>query len=200
MAQPDLSRPQKKAKEEERTLVFIDESAFYLLPHKVRTYAPMGRTPVFSVPLTHDHVSAIGAITPQGRIFMQTQRRSYKSHDVIGFLKQLLRTIPGKLLIIWDGASIHRSQMIKDFLAQEGAARLHLEHLPAYAPDLNLQEGVWNLLKRRELKNVCCQTLQQLDDALLLAKARLLIPTCTTKEYPKALPFAMAYITVEGFV
>jgi transposase len=63
--------------------------------------------------------------------------------------------------------------MIKDFLAGGGAARIHLERLPAYAPDLNPQEGVWNLLKRRELKNVCCRTLQQLDDALLLAKARL---------------------------
>lgn len=104
---------------------------------------------------------------------MQTQERSYKSPDVIGFLKVLLRKIKGKLLVIWDGASIHRSQAIKDFLANDAANRIHLERLPGYAPELNPQEGVWNLLKRRELKNVCCQTLQQLDRELLLARTRL---------------------------
>jgi len=42
----------------------------------VRTYAPVGQTPVLCVPLTHDHIWAIGALTPEGRLFMQTQERS----------------------------------------------------------------------------------------------------------------------------
>jgi len=79
----------------------------------------------------------------------------------------------GKLLIIWDGASIHHCQAIKDFLSEGGAERIHLERLPGYAPELNPQEGVWNLLKRCELANVCCQDLQQVGEQLLLAKERL---------------------------
>ncbi|WP_338251022.1 IS630 family transposase [Dictyobacter halimunensis] len=154
-------------------MVFVDESGFYLLPMAVRTYAPVGQTPVLRVPLTRDHVSAIGAITPEGRLFMQSQSRSYKGEDVVSFLKHLLRHIPGKLLVIWDGSSIHRCQAVKDFLAQGAAARLHLERLPAYAPEFNPQEGVWNLLKRRELKNVCCKDPTELSSALLLALARL---------------------------
>ena len=55
----------------------------------------------------------------------------------------------------------------------EAAARIHLERLPAYAPEFNPQEGVWNLLKRRELKNVCCKNLDELEHVLLLARARL---------------------------
>ncbi len=35
-------------------------------------------------------------------------------------------------------------------LCRGAAKRLHLERLPGYAPELNPQEGVWNLLKRRE--------------------------------------------------
>lgn len=139
----------------------------------VRTYAPVGQTPVLRVPLTRDHISAIGALTPEGRLFMQTQDPSYKGKDVVGFLKQLLRQIPGKLLILWDGSPIHHCQAIKDFLAAGAAARIHLERLPAYAPEVNPQEGVWNLLKRRELKNVCCKNLTELDQQLLLARARL---------------------------
>jgi len=151
----------------------VDEAGFYLLPMCVRTYAPVGQTPVLRVPLTRDHLSAIGAITPQGQIFMQMQERAYCAEDVVAFLRLLLRKIPGKLLVIWDGASIHRAKVIKAFLAAGAAKRLHLERLPSYAPDLNPQEGVWNLLKRREMKNLCCQHLTHVREALLRAKERL---------------------------
>ena len=45
----------KKAEQEGRTIVFVDESGFYLLPMAVRTYAPVGQTPVLKVKLTRDH-------------------------------------------------------------------------------------------------------------------------------------------------
>jgi hypothetical protein len=57
-----------KARAEQRTVLFVDESAFYLLPGVVRTYAPRGQTPTLRVPLTRDHLSAISAITPDGRL------------------------------------------------------------------------------------------------------------------------------------
>ncbi|HZC02484.1 MAG TPA: transposase [Gammaproteobacteria bacterium] len=38
---------------------------------------------------------------------------------------------------------MHRSQVIRDFLANGAAQRLHLERLPAYAPELNPGEGLW---------------------------------------------------------
>jgi hypothetical protein len=71
-----MGRAKKKAKDEERTIVFVDESAFYLLPMAVYTYAPVGKTPTLHVKLTRDHLSAIGAITPEGKISMQTQDHS----------------------------------------------------------------------------------------------------------------------------
>jgi transposase len=163
----------KKAAEESRTLVWVDQSGFYLLPLAVRTWAPCGQTPVLTAPLTHDHLSVIGGITPQGRLFLQTQQRAYHSEDVVRFLRVLLRKIPGKLLVIWDGAPIHRGQPIKDFLRRGAARRLHFEQLPGYAPDLNPAEGIWNYLKRVELANRCCADLPTLELALRRAKERL---------------------------
>lgn len=168
-----MGRAKKKAKDEERTITFVDEAGFYLLPMAVHTYAPAGQTPALEVRLTRDHLSAIGAITPEGKIVMQTQDHSYKGPDVVRFLQVLLREIPGKLLVIWDGASIHRSQPVKDFLRKGGAKRIHLERLPGYAPELNPQEGVWNLLKRVELKNVCCLDVPHVQRELRRAKERL---------------------------
>ena len=74
----------------------------------------------------------------------------------------------------WDGASIHRGQPIKDFLAAGAAHRLRLEVLPGYAPDLNpLDQGVWQHLKHVELANVCCTDLRHLRRELRGAVNRL---------------------------
>jgi transposase len=153
--------------------VWVDESGFYLLPGAVRTYAPRGQTPILRVPLTRDHLSVISAITPDGRLFLAMQDHAYKGPDVVRFLRHLLRHIAGKLLVIWDGAPIHRAQFVKDFRAQGAAARLHLERLPGYAPDLNPDEGIWHYLKHVELRNLCGHDLGELRRALRAATKRL---------------------------
>ncbi len=173
MARRALARTQKKAEVEGRTIVWVDEAGFYLLPARVRTYAPRGQTPVLRVPLTRDHVSAISALTSTGRVFMQVQRRAFRGPQVVRFLRHLLRHIPGKLLIIWDGSPIHRCKVVKAFLHAGGATRSWLERLPAYAPELNPVEGVWRYLKRVRLGNVCCRTLAQLRYEVRLAMANL---------------------------
>ena len=124
-------------------------------------------------PGTRDHLSVIGGVTDDGRLFTHIQPDAFTGEGVVAFLRQLLRQIRGKLLVVWDGATIHRSQAVKDFLAQGAAARVHLERLPAYAPELNPAEGVWNMLKRGELKNRCCQDLDELRWELQLAIRRL---------------------------
>jgi len=154
-------------------LVFVDESGFYLLPMVLRTCAPTGKTPVIRHYLTRDHLSVISGITPKGKLYMMVQKRAYKGPDVVNFLRHLLRHIPGKLLVLWDGAPIHRSKVIKAFLAEGAAARIHLEPLPAYAPELNPDEGIWEYLKGVELKNLTCRDLSHLRQELRKATKRL---------------------------
>ena len=69
----------------------------------------------------HEHLSAI-SIT--GELYLAAQDHSYKGPDAIRFLEQLLREIPGKLLLIWDGAPVHCSRAAKEWLSQ-GASRAH---------------------------------------------------------------------------
>jgi transposase len=104
---------------------------------------------------------------------MQVQEHAFDSQGVVGFLRVLLRKIRGKALVIWDGSPIHKGQPVSDYLAHGAAKRLHLERLPGYAPDLNPDEGVWNYLKRMELKNRCCADLAELRLELRRAKERL---------------------------
>jgi transposase len=168
-----MAFPQKRALKEGRTIVFADQSGFYLLPTVVRTYAPVGRTPVLHERLGRDHLSAMSAVTLDGRLYMIEQQKAFKGEDAVRFLKHLMRHITGKLLLIWDGSPIHRGRAVKDFLASGAASRVRLEQLPGYAPDLNPEEGIWRHLKYVELKNLCCQSLAELKVELRKAKERL---------------------------
>ena len=151
----------------------MDETGCYLLPLVVKTYAPRGQTPVLRVPLSRDHLSVISGIPAHGWLHARVQDQPFWGIDAARFLQQLTTHISVRLLVIWDGSPIHRCQAIKAFLASPAGQGVHLEQLPAYAPELNPDEGVWNYLKRVELKNVICQHLGQLSYELGKAIKRL---------------------------
>jgi len=124
--------------------VWVDESGFYLLPARVRTYAPRGQTPILHVPLTRDHLSASSAVTARGQVLIRVQRGAYRSHGVVRFLQHLLQQIGGKLLVMWDGSPIQRSRVITACLASGAAKRLQVERVPGDAPERNPVEAVWH--------------------------------------------------------
>jgi len=139
----------------------------------VRSYAPRGQTPVLHVPLTRDHLAVISGITAQGQLCVAVQPHAFKGRDVLRFLKQLLGHLRSKLLIIWDGAPIHRDKEIQTFVATQAAEQICVEQLPGYAPDLNPDEGVWDHLKNVELRNISCHDQEELRHELSLAITRL---------------------------
>jgi len=138
----------------------------------VRTWAPVGQTPILKTPTKYDHLSAASAITQEGRLITQVRDRNFKGAGIVGFLKHLLAQIPGKIILIWDGARIHHCKEVKAFLSAGAAERLHLIRLPAYSPELNPDEGVWQWLKR-QLGNVSCLDFEELRYELGLAIQRL---------------------------
>jgi transposase len=162
-----------RARRERRTLVFVDEAGFYLLPGVVRSYAPMGETPVLDEWQTHDHLSVMGGVTPRGKVYTLVRQEALNGLDSIAFLRHLLRQIRGRLLVIWDGSPIHRRAEVKEFLAGPRGKKVWLEALPPYAPDLNPVEWAWQHLKHVELRNLSCLDLEQLHEEFHLALGRL---------------------------
>ena len=163
----------EKARRERRTIVFVDESGFYLLPSVLKTYAPQGRTPVIDAYLTRDHLSIMGAVTLSGKVYSLVRPQSLNGLHALAFLVHLHRQIGGRLLVIWDGSPIHRRAELKAFLASQPGSSIHVEPLPAYAPDLNPVEWLWQHLKNEELGNVTCLDLEQLHMELHLALGRV---------------------------
>jgi transposase len=167
---PDL---RKRARRERRVLVFEDESGFYLLPGLAKTYAPEGCTPVIREKQTRDHLSVMGGMTPEGKVYTLVRQESLNGLHSIEFLIHLGRAVGDRLLVIWDGSPIHRRVEVKDFVSST-RGKVWLEALPGYAPDLNpWDEGGWNHLKHVQMRNVVCRDLEELHEQFHLAVNRL---------------------------
>jgi transposase len=132
-------------------LVFIDESGFLLIPSVHKTWSPVGQTPIVRHRYCHDRISAISGIALSPKrfhctLYCQLYEDNIQGDEVAAFFRQLLRQVPGHLFILLDNGKIHHGDPVQDLLAR--TCRLHLVPFPAYAPELNPDEGVWNHLKK----------------------------------------------------
>jgi transposase len=149
----------------------VDEAGLYLLPGLVRTYSPVGLTPVVYEWQTRDHLSVVAGLTRRGRLSVLVRDDSLDGGAAAGFLRRLARR---RRLVIWDGSPIHRGGPVRELLASRPLGRrLWLERLPGYAPELNPVELLWQHLKKVELRNVVCRDLEELRGELRLAVARI---------------------------
>lgn len=123
-----------------------------------RTLAPRGQTPVLKQKAAHrDKVSLTAAlcISPvRGKLSLhfRTYPKQYVNHErTAEFLRQLLRQLPGPVIVVWDRGNMHRGPAIRELLVRN--PRLELHSLPAYAPELNPVEQLWNHLKYNRFVN-----------------------------------------------
>src|SRR5579864_3851450 len=158
METPALAGVKKNAKRRGQSIVFVDESGLSQRPHRVRTWAPRGQTPVLQFHFNWKTLSAMAGIT-WWNFYFTLFRGSIKGPQIIEFLQHLMRHLRRPLLVIWDGLAAHRSVLVRDFVAAQGD-RLTLEWLPGYAPELNPVEHIWSYLKQHELPNLCPRELQ----------------------------------------
>jgi transposase len=152
VAAQDLADAKKNAAHQRRTLVFIDESGLSTKPTRVRTWSLRGQTPLLHESFGWKSLSIIGGLTLK-RFCFQIHKGSLKSPQVVEFIQHLRRHIKGRLLLIWDGAAIHRSALVRDYLAST-RGKVTAERLPPYAPELNPVEYMWAHLKCHEIANL----------------------------------------------
>lgn len=126
------------------------------------TWAPRGKTPVLRTKLrSWKRMSAIGALSYRrcgaARIFLRLHRGEVRAPQIRQFLQHLLRHLPGRIVVLWDGLAAHRAKLIRTWADEH--PRIRLVRLPAYAPELNPVEGLWAWTKGTRLANVCADSL-----------------------------------------
>ena len=127
----------------------------------MRTWAPRGQTPVLQYHFNWKVLSAAAGIT-WWNFYFRLYPDTIHATEVIDFLGHLLRHLPGKLLVVWDGLRQHRARLTKAFVAAQ-RGRLAIEQLPAYAPELNPVEYLCGYWKKHELPNFCPHDFAQLN-------------------------------------
>ncbi|TMB54913.1 MAG: IS630 family transposase [Deltaproteobacteria bacterium] len=161
----------KNAAAQGQTIVFVDESGLTERPHRCRTWAPRGQTPVLQYHFNWNLLSAIAGIT-WWSFYFRLFPGPIKGPQIVEFLTHLQRHLRGKLLVIWDGLPAHRSRVVRDYVAAR-RRRITLEYLPGYAPELNPVEYVWGYWKHHELPNLCPKTFGQLSQHARAALRRM---------------------------
>lgn len=149
------------------TIVFLDESGFMLQPLVRRTWALRGQTPVIKSWDRRERLSVISAVS------MSPKRRRFKPYFtilsenanteyIVGFFRNLCRHIRGKMIIVMDRLTAHRSAARA--LSASKPGRFHFEWLPAYAPELNPVEFIWANTKYGKMANFIAKDVQHLED------------------------------------
>ncbi len=124
-----------------------------LIPSVHKTWAPRGQTPIIRHRYQRDKISVISGISVSpvrqrlGLYWRFLVKKNFKHPDALAFLRHLLHHLRGHIIVLWDKGRIHKGDPVRDFSRR--FPRLHLEHFPAYAPELNPDEGVWRLAKAR---------------------------------------------------
>lgn len=77
------------------------------------------------------------------------------------YLRELKRHVRGrKVILMWDRLPAHRSAVAQDYIRRQ-RHWLTVEHLPAYAPELNPVEYFWAHVSGTDLANFAGENLEQ---------------------------------------
>lgn len=153
-------------------LVFVDESGYMLTPVVRRTLAPCGQTPLLDCFDRRDRISVISAISMSPararlRLWFRllAPNTNVRAADVVEFLGELGKSLPGGMTVLWDGSSTHsRSKLVQSYLACH--REIVVEDFPSYAPGCNPIEYVWSLSKYGQLSNWAPSDVDELWDGV----------------------------------
>ena len=132
----------KEAREHGATILFPDESGMQSRPNVRRTWSTRGKRPPIRVKEARDKISIVSAVSEEGELFFAITYESMRDHNIIAFLEQLLSEIKGFLF--------------------DNNDRMITRRIPAYSPELNPDEWIWDALKYQELPNFCPTSKEEL--------------------------------------
>jgi len=128
------------------TVLFEDETDLRRLPPLRSMWMRRGQQARVAVPASNEKFALYGVLDPlTGETFTSPYPKG-KSQYTEAFLEEVMARFQGQVLLIWDQASWHTSQMIEHVVA--GYERLRVLLLPKRAPQENPMEDLWRHLKQ----------------------------------------------------
>ena len=158
------------------TVYFVDEAGVRSDYHAGTTWARVGRTPTVTATGARFGLNMISAISAQGALRFSVFAGTFTAAGFIAFLHRLRHDAEhagaGPVFVIVDGHPAHRARAVDNFVGStDGALRLY--RLPAYSPQLNPDEWVWNNVKADGVAPAAPKGLEQMK-AVMVARLRRL--------------------------
>lgn len=144
--------------------MFQDEARFGRINDVRRCWAPKPIRPLCQAMLTHEYTYAYAAVEPLSGILETLILPHVNTGCMQVFLDEVGARHPqDKIVMVLDGAGWHASESLKP------PVNMRLLPLPAYAPELNPVEHVWDELREKFFHNMVFDSLDALEDQLELA-------------------------------
>lgn len=146
--------------EKGQDIYFFDESRFGTHSKVGHGWFKKGKRTAVAVKLGYENFyvySAVNAITGEDFTLIIP---NVNTDCMNVFLEEMSKSLTKDAIIIMDGASWHKSKELKV------ANNLQIMYLPAYSPELNPVERLWQYMKSNIIKNKVYETMDDLKEAV----------------------------------
>jgi transposase len=169
----DWPRIKRKARRRGACLLLMDESGLLMAPLLRRSWALRGHPPESKFKAGHREKVSVAAalwlppLRDRLHLAYQTLVNGYFTNvEVAEFLSGAVQGLPGPVIAIWDGGTMHKGGPIRALVA-ESQGGLDIEPLPAHAPKLMPVEFLWRWLKYGQLCNFAPRDAHHLNEAVV---------------------------------
>jgi transposase len=141
--------------------MFTDEARFGRINRPRPCWAPKGVRPGVAAQLIREYTYLYGAVCPEDGtcVFLIMPASDTECFQI--FLDTLAKKYPRQhILLILDGAPNHHSDALVI------PANITLQFLPAYAPELNPQENLWDEIREKIFKNYALKSMDDVNAKL----------------------------------
>jgi putative transposase len=159
-----VRRARRVARTKARSLrvLFADEARFGRMNRPQSCWAPAGVRPEVASQLVREYIYLYGAVCPADGTcaFLILPAADAECFQI--FLNVLAKKFSrSQILLVVDGAGNHGSG---DLLVP---GNVILEFLPAYSPELNPQENIWDEIREKIFKNYAAKSMDEVSNKLV---------------------------------
>jgi transposase len=106
-----------------------------------------------------------GVCLETGEVEYMALTENCTAETSVTFLQHLRSKHSESLIVIWDNSPVHRGPELRAYLATP-ELKLRLVALPAYSPDFNADESIWDWAREEVAVNICFGTAAKVREKL----------------------------------
>lgn len=165
-AHADLKVLQQREAQGELDLVYFDEVGFSLLPVVPYAWQAPGQRIALPSSSHQRRLNVLGFLKRNQAFVPFVAEGSVCKETVVACFDAFAETITKATVVVLDNASIHTAGVIEAARERWQGQGLRLFYLPAYSPELNLIERLWQEIKYRWLPLSAYESWDHLTEAV----------------------------------